>query len=182
MKETKQKQTESNIRILFLEKKNAVLTEALSSTLVPTGGLEWKIKGVKQKIENKEDTYSDTFYVGLYKCLSYIEWDYDNTGKVGCFIHIMKGEFDDKLKWPFLYRMKFVLLNQNINEDNYILSFEITKENLQEFPDCFQRPTEIRNQAYGFVSFISNVEILTGKYFKEDSISLHITVEQLPSF
>ena len=65
--------------------------------------LEWKIKGVKQKIYKKEDTYSDPFYVGPYKCQGRIVWDYNNTGKVGCFIRIMKGEFDDKLKWPFIY-------------------------------------------------------------------------------
>ncbi|KAI6661195.1 TNF receptor-associated factor 4-like isoform X1, partial [Oopsacas minuta] len=44
-----------------------------------TGQLEWKIKGVKQKIQNKEDTYSDPFYVGLYKCQGCIRWNCLNT-------------------------------------------------------------------------------------------------------
>ena len=158
------------------------MTEALSSTLVPTGFLEWNIKGVKQKIENKEDTYSDPFYVGLYKCQGYIEWNFNNTGEVGCFICIMKGEFDDNLKWPFLFGLEFLLLNQVRNKDNYIWSSETKKEILHEFPECFQRPTEIRNSGYGVLSFISNTEILKGKYCKEDSISLYITVEQLSSF
>ena len=178
----KQNTIESNIKILFLEKQNALLTEALSSILVPTVGLEWKIKEVNQKIGNKETCFSNPFFVGLYKCQCYIEWNFNNTGKVGCFIHIMKGEFDDKLKWPFLFRMKFVLLNQNRNKYNHIWSDEITKEILHEFPECFQRPTEIRNDGYGAGSLISNTEILTGRYCKEDSISLHITVEQLSSF
>ena len=73
--EMKQKQTESNEKIQFLQKQNALLTEALSSTLVSTGQLEWKIRGVKQKIEKKEDTYCDPFYVGLYKCQGNIVWD-----------------------------------------------------------------------------------------------------------
>ena len=102
------------------------------STLV-SGGLKWKIRGVKQKIENKETSLSDPFYVCLYKCQGNIEWDPDNTGEVGCFIHIMKGEFDDKLKWPFLCRMKFVLLNQNRNKDNHIWSHKITKEDKSKF-------------------------------------------------
>ena len=151
------------------------------STLV-SGRLKWKIIGVKQKIVNKETSSSDPFFVGLYKCQGSIQWDFTNIGKVGCFIHIMKGEFDDKLKWPFLFRMKFVLLNQNRNENDHIWSYEITKEILQEFPECFQRPTKVRNNGYGDGSFISNTEILTGNYCKEDSISLHITVEQLSSF
>ena len=180
--EMKQKQTESNDKIQFLQKQNALLTEALSSTLVSTGQLNWKITGVKQKIENKEDTYTDPFYVGLYKCQGSIVWDSNNTGKVGCGICIMKGEFDDKLKWPFIYRCKFVLFNQNRNEDNHVWSDEITKETLQKYPQCFQKPTEIRNRGHGAVSFISNTDILTEKYCKDDSISLHITVEQLPAF
>ena len=151
------------------------------STLV-FGGLKWKIKGVKQKIENNETSLSHPFFVGLYKCRGTIKWDSNNTGEVGCFIRIMKGEFDDKLKWPFLYRMKFILLNQNRNEFNHIWIDKITKEDLQNFPECFQRPTELRNRSFGVTSFISNTEMLSWKYCKEDSISLHITVEQLPSF
>ena len=190
----KQKQIESNYKIKLLEKSSVdkdweiisakkeikELMEIIS-TLV-SGQLEWRIKGVKQKIEKKEDTYSDPFYVGLYKCQGNIEWDCNNTGKVGCFICIMKGEFDDKLKWPFIYRRMFVLLNQNRNEDNHILSNQITKYDLQRLPHCFQKPTEIGNRGIGTLSFISNTEILTEKYCKEDSISLHITVEQLPTF
>ena len=179
--ETKQKQTESSDKIHFLQKQNTLLTEALSSTLA-SGQFEWKIKGVKQKIEKKEDTHSDPFYVGLYKCQGYIVWDYSNTGEVGCFICIMKGEFDNKLKWPFIFRRKFVLFNQNRNEDNHILSREVTKDDLQKYPHCLQKPTEIRNKGFGTRSFISNTEILTEKYCKDDSISLHITVEQLPTF
>ena len=169
---------EVNDKIKCLEKQNKELKENIS-TLASTGQLEWKIKGVKQKIEKKEDTYSGPFYVGLYKCQGNIYWD---TGKVGCFICIMKGEFDDKLKWPFIVRYKFVLFNQNRNEDNHICSKEIIKDDLQKYPQCFQKPTEIRNSGFGHPSFISNTEILGEKYCKDDSISLLITVEQLPTF
>ena len=205
MKEMKRKQTESNDKIKSLEKENKELKNELGELkdnqilvndkikclekqnrelkeTISTGGLEWKITGVKQKIEKKEYSYTDPFYVGLYKCQGDIRWDRSNTGKVGCYIRIMKGEFDDKLKWPFIYRYKFVLLNQNRNEDNHILSNEVSKDDLQNYPQCFQKPTEIRNKGIGTSSLISNTEILTEKYCKEDSITLHITVEQLPTF
>ena len=171
---------DKDLEILSAKKDIKELIQIIST--LASGQLEWKIKGVQQKIEKKEDTYSDPFYVGLYKCQGNIYWDYNNTGKVGCFIRIVKGEFDDKLKWPFIYRRKFVLFNQNRKEDNHIWSNEITKETLRKFPDSFQKPTEIRNSGIGTPSFISNTEILTEKYCKEDSISLHITVEQLPAF
>ena len=96
----------------------------LTSAVQSTYQLEWKIKGVKQKIYKKEITSSDPFYVGPYKCQGSILWDCNNTDKVGCFIRIMKGEFDYKLKWPFIYRFKFVIFNQNRNEFDYIWSSE----------------------------------------------------------
>ena len=178
----------SNGKIELLEKQDTRLKneikelKEITSTLASTGQLEWKIKGLKQKIEKKGNSFTDPFYVGLYKCQGYIEWDFNNTGKVACFICIMKGEFDYKLKWPFIYRFKFVLSNQNRNEDNHIWSDEVTKLDLQKLPECFQKPKEISNQGYGTSSFISNTGILTEKYCKEDSISLLITVQQLPTF
>ena len=179
--ETKQKQTESNDKIKFLQKHITLLTEALSPTLA-SGQLNWKITGVKQKIEKKEYSYSDPFYVGLYKCQVCIIWDCSNSGRVGCYIYIVKGEFDYKLKWPFIFRYKFVLSNQNRNEDNHIWSDEITKDDLQKYPQCFQRPTDIRNSSFGTGILISHTGILREKYCKDDSIFLHITVEQLPTF
>ena len=94
----------------------------------------------------------------------------------------MRGEFDDKLKWPFIFRRKFVLLNQNRNEDNYIHSSEITQETLQKYPECLQKPTEIRNIGFGTGAFMSKAEILSEKYCEEDYICLHLTVEQLLTF
>ena len=188
MKEMKEKQVESTDKIKLLEEENMEFKNELEefketiSTFKSTGQLDGKITGVKQNIEKKEDTCSDPFYVGLYKCHGYIVWDHNNTGKVGCFIHIMKGKFDDKLKWPFIFRFKFVLFSQNTNENDYIFSKEITEETLQKHPECFQKPTEIRNSGIGTSSFISNTEILTEKYCKDDSICLLLTVEQLPTF
>ena len=173
----------SNRKIELLEKQDTELKNEIKglkeiiSTLASTGQLEWKVTGVNQKINGKNNSYSDPFYVSLYRCQCYIEWDYNKTGEVGCFIRIMKGEFDDKLKWPFIFRYKLVLLNQNRNEDDYIWSYDITKVDLRKYPECFQKPTEIRNIGIGTPSFISNTEILTEKYCKDDSISLHITVE-----
>ena len=172
---------EVNDKIKCLEKQYKELKENIS-ILVSTGQLDWKIKGVKQKIEKKENIYSEPFYVGLYKCQGSIVWDCCNTGKVGCFVHILKGKFDNKLKWPFIYRFKFVLLNQDRNEDDYIRSHEITEETLHYRTNCFKKPTDIRNEGFGTSTFISNTEILTWKYYKNDYISIHITVEQLPAF
>ena len=147
---------------------------------LPKGRLEWKVEGVKQKIQNKEETYSDPFYVGLYKCQGRIHWDYNNTGNVWVSIHIMKGDFDDKLHWPIRYKRTIILTNQINSKDNLVKSYEITKEKLEKYPQCFKRPTEIRNKGFG-LPFITITDILEEKYCKQDSITLHISVEVLPS-
>ena len=95
----------------------------------------------------------------------------------------MKGEFDAKLHWPIRYRYKraVVLINQINSEDNMVLSYEITKENLERYPEYFNRPTEVRNLDFGDYLFTANTNILEEKYCKQDSITLHISVEVLPS-
>ena len=195
MTDIKQKQTDSTEqlntcanRIAILEKQNsdkdlqiASLTKALLSQL-PTGRLEWNVKEVKQKIENRDKTYSDPLYVGLYKCQSTIYWNRNNTGNVGVFIRIMRGDFDEKLHWPIMYRCTLFLINQVNNEDNFVYSCEVTKKTLEKCPNSFKRPTEHRNRnGFGTSSLISITEILKEKYYKQDSVTLHISVEVLPS-
>ena len=142
---------------------------------LPEGRLEWKVEGVKQKIRNRQRYYSDPFFVGLYKCQGRIEWDFANTGDVRVRINIMKGDFDDKL-----HERTVVLTDQINSKDDLVKSFEITKYWLERSSDGFKRPTGIRNEGFG-LSFVSNTEILKEKYCKQDSITLHISVEVLPS-
>ena len=207
--EMKQSQVESNIKIAILEKelsevkiKSKVKIEILERQMsdkderiqtlseilfsyfqsqFPTGKLEWNVKEVKQKIRNKKETYSDPFYLGLYKCQCYIGWDYNNTGMIAVIIHIMKGDFDEKLHWPIRYRFTLVLISQINSTDNLVESNEVTKKDLENYPAIFKRPTEYRNaRGFGYPSFISNTEILEKKYCKQDSITLHVSIELLP--
>ena len=198
MTDIKQKQTESSQllteqlnananRIAILEKQNsdkdiqiASLTKALLSHL-PTGRLEWNVKEVKRKIESNDKTYSDPFYVGLYKYQIIIHWNYFNIRYVAVSIHIMRGHFDEKLHWPIRCRYTFVLINQINSKSNFVSSHEVPKEHLEKYPNALKRPTEHRNSALGTISLISNTEILEEKYYKQDSVTLHISVEVLPS-
>ena len=186
MTKMEQKLNESTNRIAVMEKqisdKDSQIASLIKTLLsqLPTGRLEWNIEGVKQKIQDKESTHSNPFYVGLYKCQLYIIWDYNNTGNVGVFINIMRGDFDAKLHWPIRYRRNFILTNQLNCTDNLVNSYEVTKQNLEKFPECYRRPTEYKNEGMGYTSLISNTDILGEKYCKQDSITLHTSVELLP--
>ena len=189
-KELSEVKRKSNEKIEILERQMAdkderiqTLSEILFSyfqSQLPTGKLEWNVMEVKQKIRNKEGTYSNPFYVGLYKCQCYINWDYNNTGKFVVTIRIMKGDFDEKLHWPIRYRFTFVLINQINSEDNLVKSDKVTKEKMEKYPECFKRPTEYRNERGFGQTFISNTEILEEKYCKQDSITLLVSMELLP--
>ena len=186
--EIKVKLIESTNRIAVLEKQNSDKDQIIASMIpslllqLPKGKLEWKVEGVKQKIQNKNYPYSDPFHVGLYKCQCSIVWNCDHAAKIGVYIHIMKGDFDAKLHWPVRYRRTIVLINQINSEDNFVESFEMTKTDLNKYPECFERPIRIRNEGLGSTSIISNTDILEDKYYKQDSITLHISVEVLPPF
>ena len=174
-------------RIAVLEKENsdkdlqiASLTKTLLSQL-PTGRLEWNVEGVKQKIQNKVRSYSDPFYVGLYKCQGKIEWNYRNTENIGLFINIMKGEFDAKLLWPIRYKYTFILINQINRQDDFVYYDEITNESMEKYPECLERPSDYNNKRFVRFSLIPNIAILEEKYYRQDSITLHISVGLLPS-
>ena len=171
-------------RVAILEKQNsdkdvhvASLTTILLSSLLPTGWFEWNIKGVGQKIQYKERIFSDPFCVGFYKCQGYICLE----GYLRGYIHIMKGDFDHKLHWPIRYKYTYVLINQINSKDNLVKSVEATNEDFREYPERFKRPTKYGYSAFGHIRLISNTDILDEKYWRQDSITLHISVELLSS-
>ena len=139
---------------------------------------EWKISGVKNKISQKGDTYSDPFYVGLYKFQGNVGW-VCNDNYMGLGLCIMKGEWDDTLKWPIRYKYSMVLLNQLDAGSNYEKNTEITEEFLKKYPECFNKPSTERNVSLGLPKLISHVDLLQEKYSKYDSITFKISVELL---
>ena len=163
-------------RVVILEKQNSSLITTLLS-LLPTGRLEWNIKGVKRKIKNREGTFSDPFYVGFYKCQGYICLE----GYLRGYIYIMRGDFDDKLRWPIRYKYTFVLINQINSKDNLVKSVEATNEDLEKYPKYFKRPTGDSYPGLRSIRLISITDILDEKYYRQDSITLHISVELLSS-
>ena len=146
------------------------------STFLLRGNIGWNIIGVKDKISQNNDTYSDPFYVGLYKFQGWVGWvRHDN--HIGFYLSIMKGEWDDTLKWPILYKYSMVLINQLDDKHNYKFNDEITEEDFKEFSECFSKPSTEGNNGFGSVNFISHADLLQKKYSNGDRITLKISVE-----
>ena len=74
--------------------------------------------------KQKEHWYSPSFYShpGGYKMCLKLRADGQNEGKdthLSAFLHIMSGDYDHRLSWPFKGEIKLQLLNQRA-DDNHI--------------------------------------------------------------
>ena len=149
--------------------------------LILAGSLEWKIEGVKSKIQKDEETYSDIFFVGLYQLQCRIKWNFKSNGYLGCFLHIRKGDWDFKLTWPFRYLSRFVLVDQKDETQSYVKVVETSQEYV-DFYTAFERPTQSRNNGFGMPNFISYSDLVIRDIYQNDSILLKICVERLPMY
>ena len=122
--------TETDLKLTIRNEQSKVAKlekeiDVLKTNLISKGSLEWRICGVKNEITQQKLTFSDPFYVGLYKFQTLIRWKYYG---FFLFLYIMKGEWDDTLRWPLRYKCSSVLVNQFDCRDNYVKNLEITEE------------------------------------------------------
>ncbi len=73
--------------------------------------------------------YSDGFYTHSQGCKMCLSVHANGAGKsegthVSCYIYLMRGEFDNNLKWPFRGAVTITLLNQR--EDNHHLTHTVS--------------------------------------------------------
>ena len=95
---------------------------------------------------------------------------------VSVFVCLMRGEFDDYLKWPFngtvtvqLKRERKPPLSRN--------TIEIDKAVPKE---CVCKPTEERNKGWGPSMYISHDELHAGGYLKDNKLFFCVNIELKP--
>ena len=87
------------------------------------------------------------------------------------FVCLMRGEFDDRLKWPFQGNISIKLVNQR--EDRYHVIQTVGSRNASS-ERCKRVLTDERiNNGWGFLNFLPHAE-LQPKYLKNDCIKLCI--------
>ncbi|KAF6198945.1 hypothetical protein GE061_006968 [Apolygus lucorum] len=89
-------------------------------------------------------------------------------------IHLMIGDKDDFLEWPFKGKIAFTL----IHPTDALLS---VREVMCSRPDveAFKRPTDVMNKrGFGYPQFMSLADLVTKKYFNHDgSLNIRIQVD-----
>ena len=134
---------------------------------------EWTICGVDDKIVRRERCYSDPFNVGLYKFQAFVDWNVQGSRKcIGLYTNIMRGESDERLDWPLMYRATVSLKNLLSQGGNYVKSFEVGKK-------CVEGEREKRYVGYGLSNFISVGDLLNTKFCKLGTVKIEVSISTI---
>ena len=91
---------------------------------------------------------------------------------VAIFVHMMKGEYDDLLEWPFVGRITLSILDQSDARYRTDISRIVqAKPNLMPF----QKPIDtVSSVGYGFEMFAPIADVFGRSYVKNDKLFLKI--------
>ena len=151
--------------------------QILARTGQPIGPVEITMTDFKQ-YKDDEVWYSPPFYTNPYGYKMFLGvWPKGySTGRgthLGVSIHMMRGEFDDQLKWPFRGKITCQLLDQEEDEDHVVMTIDFNERT----PDKYAtRVTGIERSGNGKgQSKLLPLSKLEPKYLKNNCIKLCIT-------
>ena len=167
--EQQEKQIEQQeLRIEQLEEKMGVFaaefnlrSSALQVFIPPP---VFTMSNFEQHKMDDDQWFSPPFYshIGGYKMCISVDANGSETGKgthVSVFLHIMRGEFDDTLKWPFHGEVTVQLLNQRKSAKHQEKALiQATDCSLDRFDECVARVEGLQHYGpgWGHDKFISH--------------------------
>ena len=169
------KQHENEHQSEHLSLMNAHIKRLESSIMRSANGtVVLQIRELESKLKSEEGIriVSDAFYACLYKCQAIVELNDRSRKVLGLYVRVVKGEWDDQLRWPFNGRITFTMINKNREKQSKIRTVEIRGEE-----ENFLRPGDELKPGKGFSVFASHDLVRQGKFSKGDSILLKISVE-----
>ena len=145
------------------------------------GLMMWKIPQFSQRKADAEkgqctSMFSLPFYSGRYSykmCLRL----YIMGGGIGkgthllLFFVVMRGEFDNILRWPFTHKVTFKLINQRGGRD--------IVDTFQPDPisNAVGKPTSDMNTASGCPQFMSHTELESGGFIVDDTTFIKCSID-----
>ena len=121
-----------------------------------------------------DEWYSFPFYshLGGYKMCLNVCANGEGDGKgthVSVFVYLMRGEFDDDLKWPFSGEITVQLKATNPHEPQHFEVFVLDADDCSDEVVC--KPTKDRNRSgRGYSEFISYRDLYAGHYLKDNKL------------
>ena len=125
----------------------------------------------EQHKKNNDAWYSPPFYthLGGYRMCLEVDANGDGRGKgthVSVYVCLMRGEFDDLLKWPF--RGEITIQLKKIEPYYFQRSLPVHGDVPSE---CVCKPTKVRSDdGWGYHRYISHADLYAGGYLKDDKL------------
>ena len=143
----------------------------------------WKISRfskVQRQAKSGEKTsiYSPPFYYFGYKFRLWLFPNGKNRGKdthLSLYFHLLKGEYDARLPWPFQKIMKFTLIDQQEDagdRKNIVMSLT----GIPSDKEVVERPLTSENRGWGFTEFVSLTKLIERRYIADDTIVIQVQV------
>ena len=161
------RQQESIIKMQF--KTLQMLAKGKNRLVTPA--VDIAVDDFKRHKRSADQWYSPPFYthVGGYKMCLRVDTNGLCSGKgthVSVYVYLMKGEFDDRLKWPFSGEVVVELKAAKPPHFQMIITLDDKVSS-----ECVRRPSEERNsKGWGKPHFISHVDLQGGGFLKDNSL------------
>ncbi len=155
------------------------LTQDLQQTCTPICPPVFTMDKFKQRKKDNDVWYSPPFYThhkGYKMCVGIYANSYTYGERKGTYmytsigVHLMKGEFDDQLEWPFRGEIIIVLLSQ-VDTDHKEFKYSFI-ETLPEYRTVSSRQLT-QEIGRGLYDSISHTE-LKPRYLKHDSLKVSV--------
>ena len=123
-----------------------------------------------QRKKSNDDWYSPPFYTHLGGYRMSLNVCANGNGKrkgthVSVFVCLMRGEFDDLLKWPFRGDVTIQLKKNDPPHHQKIVRFNDDTPN-----ESMCKPTKERNLGWGNYDYISHADLYACGYLKDDKL------------
>ena len=130
--------------------------------------------------QSNDNWYSSPFYThlgGYRMCLGVYAYGFgDGKGThVSVYVSLIRGEFDDLFKWPF--RGEVTILLKKTDPPHYQ---EIVHLNDNAPNECVCKPTEEKNESWGYGHYISHADLYAGGYLKDDKLVTSLSSFKYP--
>ena len=149
------------------------------------GDFIWKISNFESHLSDARSNLRNTMYsqafhssVPGYKLCVRINLDgvdIRSRNYLSIYIHLMQGDYDDFMEWPFNRQIKIAIIDRNPDQSKRRHIADILKP--QSNVTALQRPTEWKSsQGYGFAKFVSISRLSSRYYVADNKLAIRVQV------
>ena len=137
-------------------------------------------KKLEEAITNGMKLLSDPHIICGYKMRLSVSLNGSHHGKgthMSVYFQLLRGEFDDALKWPFDKQVDVVLIHQDNQEKSHKRSIVKAKPYNDNPIKHFQKPVTFSNLAVGCPTYVTLDKLYADGFIKNDILYLRCFIK-----